>query len=72
MVSPEVYVVIPLPRKGDDTTGMANVVVRGVSPAAWSVRSNIQVAAGRRPESGKSEICVGKKMAGRFDHTGDR
>jgi len=70
MVSPEAYVVIPLPRKGFDTTGLANVVVRGVSPAVWSVRSNIQVAAGRRPESGKSEICVGEKMAGRFDHTG--
>jgi ABC-type lipoprotein release transport system permease subunit len=70
MVSPEVYVVIPLPRKGYDTTGLANVVVRGVSPAVWSVRSNIEVTAGRRPESGKPEICVGEKMAGRFDHTG--
>jgi ABC-type lipoprotein release transport system permease subunit len=69
MVSPEAYVVIPLPRKGYDTTGLANVVVRGVSPAVWSVRSNIRVAAGRRPELGKSEICVGEKMAGRFDHT---
>jgi ABC-type lipoprotein release transport system permease subunit len=70
LVSPEVYVVIPLPRKGYDTTGLANVVVRGVSPAVWSVRSNIEVTAGRRPESGKPEICVGEKMAGRFDHTG--
>jgi putative ABC transport system permease protein len=70
LVSPEAYVVIPLPRKGHDTTGLANVVVRGVSSAAWAVRSNIQIAAGRRPASGKSEICVGDKMAGRFDHTG--
>ncbi len=74
MASPEAYVVIPLPRKGRDTTGLANVVVRGVSSAAWSVRSNIQLTAGRRPESGRPEICVGEKMAGRFDHTavGDR
>jgi ABC-type lipoprotein release transport system permease subunit len=70
MVSPEAYVVIPLPRKGDDTTAMANVVVRGVSAAAWSVRSNVRIAAGKRPEPGKAEICVGEKMAGRFDHTG--
>jgi putative ABC transport system permease protein len=70
MVSPESYVVIPLPRKGADTTAMANVVVRGVSAAAWSVRSNVRLAAGRRPESGRAEICVGEKMAGRFDHTG--
>jgi putative ABC transport system permease protein len=69
MVSPEAYVVIPLPRKGFDTTGLANVVVRGVSPAVWSVRANIDIVAGRRPESGRSEVCVGEKMAGRFDHT---
>ena len=48
----------------------ANVVVRGVSPAAWTVREQRRIEAGRQPESGKAEICVGKKMAGRFDHTG--
>jgi ABC-type lipoprotein release transport system permease subunit len=69
MVSPEAYVVIPLPRKVFDTTGLANVVVRGVSPAVWSVRANLEIVAGRPPESGRSEICVGEKMAGRFDHT---
>jgi putative ABC transport system permease protein len=69
MVSPEAYVVIPLPRKGFDTTGLANVVVRGVSPAVWSVRANLDIVAGRRPESGRSEVCVGEKLAGRFDHT---
>ncbi len=70
MVSPESYVVIPLPRKGYDTTQVANVVVRGVSASVWSVRSNLDIVAGKRPESGKSEICVGDKMAGRFNHTG--
>lgn len=70
LVSPEAYVVIPLPRKGFDTTGLANVVVRGVSPAVWSVRANLDVVAGRRPESGRPEICVGEKMAARFDRTG--
>ena len=70
MVSPEVYVVIPLPRAGSDTTAVTNVVVRGISAAAWTVRNNIRVETGRKPESGKAEICVGKKMAGRFDHTG--
>ena len=72
MVSPEVYVIIPLPRAtgGADTVGLANVVVRGISPAAWTVRNNVRVEAGRKPESGKAEICVGKKTAGRFNHTG--
>jgi putative ABC transport system permease protein len=69
MVSPEVYVLIPLPRAGQDTMALANVVVRGVSAAAWTVRNNLHIEEGRRPESGKAEICVGKKMAGRFDHT---
>jgi ABC-type lipoprotein release transport system permease subunit len=69
LVSPEAYVVIPLPRKGFDTTGLANVVVRGVSPAVWSVRANLDVVAGKPPASGRSEVCVGEKMAGRFDHT---
>jgi putative ABC transport system permease protein len=71
MISPEAYVIIPLPRasSGSDTTGLANVVVRGVSPAAWTVRNNVRIEAGRKPESGKAEICVGKKMAGRFNHT---
>ena len=71
MVSPEVYVIIPLPRAGAaDTNSLANVVVRGISAAAWTVRNNVVVEAGRKPESGKAEICVGKKTAGRFNNTG--
>jgi ABC-type lipoprotein release transport system permease subunit len=70
LISPEVYVLIPLPRKGADTTALANVVVRGISPAAWTVRNNVRLEAGRKPVSGRAEICVGKKMAGRFNHTG--
>jgi putative ABC transport system permease protein len=67
LVSPEVYVLIPLPRPGD-STALKNVVVRGVSDQAWSVRANVQVVAGQRPQSGRSEICVGRKLVGRFDH----
>ncbi|HEV2669944.1 MAG TPA: ABC transporter permease [Gemmatimonadales bacterium] len=67
LVSAEVYVLVPLPRP-NNPTAVANVVVRGVSEAAWSVRSNIQVVAGNRPTSGRMEICVGRKLLGRFDH----
>src|SRR5439155_1656622 len=52
LVSPEVYVLIPLP-KIFDTTQVANVVARGVSDQAWTVRSNVRVVAGRKPESGR-------------------
>jgi len=68
LASPEAYVVIALGRIGD-TTGMANVVLRGVSEQAWQVRSNLQVVEGRRPASGKNEVCVGTKLVGRFPNT---
>jgi putative ABC transport system permease protein len=69
LASPEVYVLIPLARPSD-TTGIANVVARGISAAAWEVRSNVRVSQGRRPESGHSEVCIGDKIAGRFANTG--
>lgn len=69
LLSPEVYVLIPLSRPGD-STAIKNVVVRGVSDQAWNVRANLAVIAGQRPQSGRSEICVGRKLLGRFDHLG--
>ena len=70
MVSPEVFVVIPLPRLGPDNLpdsgALANVIVRGISEKAWEVRHNIRITTGRRPESGRSEVCVGSKLAGRY------
>lgn len=69
MASPEVYVVIPLGREGD-TTKLANVVVRGVSEQAWKVRANVNVTEGTLPASGKNEVCVGKRLVGRFPDTG--
>ena len=69
LVSPEVYVLVPLGRMGD-TTALANVVVRGVSERAWDVRANVVVVAGRRPQSGRPEICVGTRLVGRFSGTG--
>jgi ABC-type lipoprotein release transport system permease subunit len=69
LASPEVYVVIPLGRMGD-TTQLANVVVRGVSEQAWQVRANVALIGGSRPAAGKNEICVGKRLVGRFPNTG--
>ena len=73
LVSPEVYVLIPLGRI-QDTTKVTNVVARGVSDQAWVVRQNVQVTEGRRPVSGRAEVCVGQKLVGRFPNTnvGDR
>jgi putative ABC transport system permease protein len=69
LASPEVYVVIPLGRLGD-TTQLANVVVRGVSEQAWQVRNNVALLAGTRPATGKNEVCIGKRLVGRFPGTG--
>jgi len=69
LVSPEVYVLVPL-GKVFDTTQVANVVVRGVSDQAWQVRSNVQVTEGQRPASGRADVCVGKRLVQRFPHTG--
>ena len=68
LASPEIYVIVPLGRFGD-TTQLANVVVRGVSEQAWQVRSGVNVTAGERPRSGRTEICVGKRLVGRFPNT---
>lgn len=68
LASPEVFVVIPLGRIAD-TTQMANVVVRGVSDRVWEVRTNVVITEGRRPETGRREVCVGQKLIGRFPNT---
>jgi hypothetical protein len=62
-------VVIPLARMGD-TTALANVVVRGVSEQAWQVRNNVTLLGGTRPATGKNEVCVGRRLVGRFPATG--
>jgi len=69
LASAESYVVIPLGRMGD-TTQLANVVVRGVSEQAWQVRNNVTLLEGTRPAAGRNEICIGRRLAGRFPNTG--
>jgi len=69
LVSPETYVVLNLPRVSDDTLAMANVVARGVNDQAWAVRKDIRVTEGQRFASGRSEICLGAKLVGRFKNT---
>ncbi len=67
MISPEVYVVLNIPQRLGE--GYSNTVARGVSDQAFVVRKNIRIVAGRRFESGKSEIIVGRKLVRKFAHT---
>jgi ABC-type lipoprotein release transport system permease subunit len=66
LVSPEVFVVINIPRAVGE--GVNNVVARGVNNEALAVR-NIRLTTGRMFESGRSEIIIGKKIVPRFAHT---
>ena len=55
--SAELFVIINLPSKKSGSD--ANVPLRGVGPAAFTVRDNLQLVAGRRFEPGRNEIMVG-------------
>jgi putative ABC transport system permease protein len=68
LVSPEIYVLVPL-QHPEDTTQISNVVVRGVSDQVWNVRENVRVDEGRKVASGQTEICLGKKVVGRYANT---
>jgi putative ABC transport system permease protein len=64
LASPELFVIINLPKRSTGTD--ANVPLRGVSPAAYAVRGNIRLAAGRRFEPGRNEVIVGAGAARQF------
>ena len=68
LISPEVYIVIPMGRIAD-TGQKANVVLRGISEAVWNVRQHLEVTEGRHPAPGRNEVCLGQKLVGRFPHT---
>ena len=58
LVSPEVVVIAALPLQ--TTGGDANVQMRGVSPRALDVRTNVRMVRGRFFEPGLYEIVVGR------------
>jgi len=64
LASAELFVVINLPKRSTGTD--ANVPLRGVSPAAYEVRGDIELVEGRRFEPGKNEVIVGAGAARAF------
>ncbi len=64
LASSELFVIINLPKRSTGTD--ANVPLRGVSAAAFSVRGNITLVAGRRFELGRNEVIVGAGAARAF------
>jgi ABC-type lipoprotein release transport system permease subunit len=66
LISPETFVVVGLERRNG---GMANVVIRGVSPKAFDVRNGVRITKGRAFRPGSGEIIVGKTLVKRVPHT---
>ncbi len=66
LISPETFVVVGLERRSG---GMANVVIRGVSPEAFDVRTGIRITEGRTFRPGSGEIIVGETLVTRVPNT---
>ncbi|HUL45267.1 MAG TPA: ABC transporter permease [Bacteroidota bacterium] len=64
LASTEVYVVINLHKK--QSNDMANVSVRGISPAALQIRPQVTVTSGRVFQFGTREIMIGSNVAKQF------
>jgi len=65
IASAEVVVVANLPKRSSGTD--ANVEIRGVGPRVWELRSNARIVEGRRFETGKRELVIGRGARTEFD-----
>ena len=64
LASPELFVIIDLPKRSSGTD--ANVPMRGVTGAAFSVRGNVAMVEGRRFQPGRNEVIAGAGAAREF------
>ena len=64
LASAELFVIIDLPKRSTGTD--ANVALRGVGGAAFAVRGDIAITAGRRFEPGRNEVIIGAGAARTF------
>lgn len=65
LASAELFVVVDLAKRSTGTP--ANVPLRGVQPAAFAARDDIEISKGRMFAWGKNEIIVGDAAARQFD-----
>ena len=64
LVSPELFVIVNLPKKGTSTD--VNVPLRGVEQAAFKVHEEVKVIEGRPFAWGRNEIIVGRAAVEEF------
>jgi putative ABC transport system permease protein len=65
LASSELFVIINLPKRSTGTD--ANVPLRGIEPAAFAVRGDVEIVEGRTFEWGKNEVIVGRGAALEFE-----
>jgi putative ABC transport system permease protein len=65
LASAELFVIVDLLKRSSGTP--ANVPLRGVGPAAFEVRPEVEIVEGRRFEPGRHEVIVGVAAAGQFE-----
>ena len=64
LASAEIMVMVDLPRRG--RTDPNNVPFRGVQPAAFAIRDELRITAGRPFARGVREVIVGRKASQQF------
>jgi putative ABC transport system permease protein len=64
VISPELFVIVDLPKKTTNTT--ANAPLRGVGPHVLHVRPKVKIIAGRMFETGRNELVAGRAAAAQF------
>jgi putative ABC transport system permease protein len=67
-VSPELIVLINLPRRGE--TQGSNVTIRGLGPDGPALRPEFKMVEGRFFKSGLREVIASRKIASRFQNCG--
>lgn len=68
LASREIVVLISLPKR--DSSGPANVTIRGVGAQGAALRPQVRLTAGRLFRPGASEVIAGRSVAGRFQGAG--
>jgi putative ABC transport system permease protein len=64
IASAELYVIVDIRKKSNNQE--ANVPLRGVQPAAFQVRDNVEIIEGRMFEPGRNEFVVGRAAQQEF------
>ena len=64
-VSPEVHMALPVGLAPDELT-TSQIVIRGVTPAAYLVHPQVRIVEGRAPELGRDEIMIGSLAPARL------